>query len=117
MNDIPSSLTVKEIVSLYENLITYIRSQSYTRLIISAIIHRPCDSYSKTAVKRCKVVDKELENLCIKRKVQFLKTFRIFLKAGKPIRSLFAIKDQGLHLNLEGSRRLRQFFINTISHL
>ena len=116
-NDIPSSLTVQEIMSLYENLITYIRSQSYTRLIISAIIPRPCDSYSNAAVKRCKDVNKALENVCINRKVQFLKTYRIFLKAGKPIRSLFAIKDQGLHLNLEGSRRLRQFFINTVSHL
>ena len=116
-NDKPSSLTVQEIMSLYENFITYIRSQSYTRLIISAIIPRSCDSYSNAAVKRCKDVNKALENVCIKRKVQFLKTFRTFLKAGKPIRSLFAINDQGLRLNLEGSRRLRQFSINTISHL
>ena len=73
-NDKPSSLTVQEIMSLYENLITYIRSRSYTRLIISAIIPRPCDSYSNAAVKRCKDVNKALENVCIKRKVQFLKS-------------------------------------------
>ena len=31
-------------------------------------------------------------------------------KARKPIRELFAVQDQGLHLNVEGTRRLRQFF-------
>ena len=54
-NDVPSSLTDQEIMSQYENLITYIRSQSYTRLIISAIIPRQCDSYSNAAVNRCKM--------------------------------------------------------------
>ena len=116
-NNIPSSSTVGEIMSMYQNLITYIRSTSYTHLIISAIIPRPCDNHSKVAIKKCKDVNKELENLCFTRKIQFLKTFRIFLKNGQPIRSLFAVKDQGLHLNLEGSRRLRQFFINAIAHL
>ena len=116
-NNIPSSLKVEEIMSLYQNLITFIRSRSYTRLVISAIIPRPCDSYSTKAIKRCKSVNEELEKVCRSRNVQFLKTLRIFLKAGKPICSLFAINDEGLRLNLEGSLRLRQFFINTVSHL
>lgn len=116
-NDIPSSLTSDEIISLYENLITFIRSHSGTKIIISSIIPRPCDLPSKTAESRLKIVNRQLESLCLRRKVQCLKTYRIFLKYGKPIRSLFAVKDGGLHLNLEGSRRLRQFFINTITHL
>ena len=42
-NDIASSLSVGQILSLFENLITVIRSRSNTKLIISAIIPRPCD--------------------------------------------------------------------------
>ena len=34
-----------------------------------------------------------------------------------PLRELYAVNDQGLHLNTEGTRRLRQFFINTVAHL
>lgn len=116
-NNIPSRLQIYELMSLYQNLITFIRSRSHTNLIISAIIPRPCDLPSDKAETRLKAVNKELEKLCTRRKVQFLKTFRIFLKNGKPIRSLFAIKDGGLHLNLEGSRMLRKFFINTVAHL
>lgn len=36
---------------------------------------------------------------------------------GNPRREYFAIKDGGLHLNLEGSRRLSEFLINTFAHL
>ena len=69
------------------------------------------------AYPRLKAVNNELEKLCKRRKVQFLKTYRIFLNHGKPVRSLFAIKDRGLYLNLEGRRMLRHFFINTVAHL
>lgn len=116
-NHVSSSLDCEEIMSLYENLITFIRSRSSTKIIISAIIPRPCDLPSELAESRLKNINKQLESLCVRRKIQFLKTYRIFLKYGKPVRSLFAINDGGLHLNLEGSRRLRQFFINTVSHL
>ena len=116
-NDIPSRLQVDEIMSSYENLITFVRSKSYTNLIISAIISRPCDLPADSAETRLKAVNNELEKLCTRRKVQFLKTYRIFLKHGKPIRSLFAIKDRGLLLNLEGTHMLRHFFINTVAHL
>ena len=40
-NDISSSLSVGEIISLFENLVTIIRSRSSTKLIISGIIPRP----------------------------------------------------------------------------
>ena len=42
-NDIDSSRTVGEIMSYYENLVTSIKSHSSTKIIISAIIPRPCD--------------------------------------------------------------------------
>ena len=39
-------------------------------------------------------------------------------KYGDPMRDFFfAVRDGGLHLNTEGVRRLRFFFINTVAHL
>ena len=66
---------------------------------------------------RVKSVNQELKELCKRRHIQFLHTFRIFLHKNKPIRSYFAVNDGGLHLNSEGTRRLRLFFINAVSHL
>lgn len=93
-NDIPSSLAVGEIMSLYENLITYIRSRSSTILIVSAIIPRPCDLRYDPTESRVKEVNRELKSLCARRRILFLHTFRIFLHKNKPIRSLFAVSLQ-----------------------
>lgn len=116
-NDIPSSMSIGEIMSLYENLVTYIHSRSNTNLIISGIIPRPCDLKFDPTESRVKEFNKELQLLCKRRKLQFLHTYRIFLHNNKPIRSYFAVKDGGLHLNSEGTRKLRLFFINTVAHL
>ena len=62
-------------------------------------------------------MNKELISLCKMRNLQFLHTYQPFLHNNKPIRSYFAVKDKGLHLNFEGSRRLRLFFMNAINHL
>lgn len=116
-NDIASSYSVDEIMSLYENLITYIKSRSNTKIIMSAIIPRPCDLQFDPTESRVKKVNKKLKLLCLRRKIMFLHTYRIFLQNNKPIRSLFAVNDGGLHLNYEGTRKLRQFLINTVVHL
>ena len=116
-NDIASSLSVGQLLSLFENLITVIRSRSNTKLIISAIIPRPCDLHIDPTESKVKSVNKELKILCKRRHIQFLHTFRIFLHNNKPIRSYFALNDGGLHLNREGTRRLRLFFINVVAHL
>ena len=42
-NDIDTPRTIGEIISYYENLITYIKSNSSSKIIVSAIIPRPCD--------------------------------------------------------------------------
>ena len=55
-------------------------------------------------------MSKELISLCKMRNLQLLHTYRPFLQNNKPIRSYFAVKDKGLHLNLEGSRGLRFLF-------
>lgn len=116
-NDIPSHRSVGEIMSFYENLVTFIKSNSNTKLIVSAIIPRPCDLKYDPSERRVKDINLELKSLCKRRKLQFLHTYRIFLSNNRPIRSLFAVNDGGLHLNLEGIRKLRHFFINTVAHL
>lgn len=116
-NDIASKLSVGEIISLYENLVTFMRSRSSTKLIISGIIPRPCDLHKDPTEYKVKSVNKELKVMCKRRNIQFLHTYRVFLHNNKPIRSYFAVNDGGLHLNLEGTRRLRLFLINVINHL
>ena len=49
--------------------------------------------------------------------MRLLHTFNPFIRFGKPRRELFAVNGQGLHLNTEGTGRLRQFFINLMAHL
>ena len=116
-NDIDSKHTIGEIMSYYENLITYIKSKSSTKIIVSAIIPRPCDLPKDPKERRVKDMNKELKLLCKRRKLQFLHTYRIFLHGNSQIRSYYAVNDQGLHLNLEGTRILRRFFISTVAHL
>ena len=111
------SRTVDEIMSYYNDLITTIKSRSSTRIIVSAIIPRPCDLKIDPFEQRVKDMNKELKKMCTRRHLQFLHTFRIFLHNNKPIRSYYAVNDRGLHLNLEGVRRLRRFFVNTVAHL
>lgn len=116
-NDIPSSLSVGEIMSFYENLITYIRSRSNTKIIISGILPRPCDLSFDPTESRVKEFNKELKLLAHRRKLKFLHTYKIFLFKNKPIRSYFAVNDGGLHLNVEGTRKLRLFFMNAVNNL
>ena len=104
-------------MSYYNDLITTIKSRSSTKIIVSAIIPRPCDFTVDPSEKRVKNMNKELKKMCKSRHLQFLHTFRVFLYKNKSIRAYLAVNDKGLHLNLEGVLRLRRFFLNTISHL
>ena len=109
-NNIPTSRTIEEITSYYNDLITTIKSRSSTRIIVSAIIYRPCDLPKYPDERRVKDMNKALKKMCERRNLQFLHTYRIFLYKNKPIRSYYAVNDKGLHLNLEGIRKLRRFF-------
>ena len=113
-NDI-LSFSAGEIVSSFNNLIEVVRQNSETTILISSIIPMLVDH--QATGDQVKLVNSKLKQLCVQRKVQFLHTFRPFIRNCEPRRELFAIKDQGLHLNLYGTRRLRQFFINTVAHL
>ena len=113
-NDI-LSLSAGEIVNSFNNLIEVVRQNSETTILISSII--PMLVNHQVTGDQVKLVNSKLKQLCVQRKVQFLHTFRPFIRNCEPRRELFAIKYQGLHLNLDGTRRLRQFFINTVAHL
>ena len=116
-NDIPTSKSVRKIYKQYKSLIRYIKSKSRTNIIISAIIPRPCDLPIDPEETRVKKVNKELKRLSLRQNVQFIYTYRPFLHKNKPIRSLFAYKDGGLHLNYDGTKKLRKFWINVVIHL
>ncbi len=114
-NDITGSLLEDEIVAMYSDLISMVRVKAECKVLVSAILPRPIDH--DVTGNRLKSINNKLASLCHTRKATFIKSFKPFLKCGVPRREYFAVRDGGLHLNLEGIRRLREFFINTISHL
>ena len=73
------SRSVVEIMSYYNDLITTVKSRSSTKIIVSAIIPRPCDLTVDPSGKRVKNMNKELKKMCKRRHIQFLHTFRVFL--------------------------------------
>ncbi|XP_053388933.1 uncharacterized protein LOC128551982 [Mercenaria mercenaria] len=115
-NDIAQNhMTVDMILSNFNALISLIRNYSSTRIIISSILPRPVVVVSTE--EKVKEVNKQLKVKCTERRVQFVASFRPFLKFAKPISDLYAVRDGGLHLNYEGTRKLRSVFVNTVAHL
>ena len=90
-NNIPTSRTIEEIMSYYNDLITTIKSRSSTRIIVSAIIPRPCDLPKDPDERRVKDMNKALKKMCERRNLQFLHTYRIFLYKNKPISFLWLL--------------------------
>lgn len=113
-NDV-NTLTASEICSSFNDLITTIRQNYGCKILISSILPRPID-FEVNGMK-IKEINKALERLCKERQIQFVPSYRPFLKEGLPRRDLFAIWDGGLHLNLEGTRRLRHVFISLVQRL
>jgi len=113
-NDINSS-DVGAIMSSFNNLISVIRQSSKANIVISGILPRPVD-WDRSNDK-VKAINKLLVGLCKDRKIRFVHTYKVFLHEGKPKRELFAVRDGGLHLNLEGSRLLEKFFVNVVAHM
>ena len=113
-NDI-HTLSPKDLLVEFSDLISATRELSHARIAISSILPRPVD-FDLTGSK-IKGINKEIEALCKRRHLHFISSYRRFFAYGLPIRSMFAIRDGGLHLNFEETRQLRHCFINTISHL
>ena len=81
-NNIPTSRTIEEIMSYYNDLITTIKFRTSTRIIVSAIIPRPCDLPEDPDERRVKDMNKALKkcvnagtcNFCIHIEFFFTKT-------------------------------------------
>ena len=82
---------------------------------MSAILPRPVD-YNKTN-KKVVEVNKALSVLCQRYGVEFIHSFKYFVKGGKPLVELFAYKNGGLHLNVEGSKQFCSYFKRRVAHM
>lgn len=114
-NNIDRRDSYDNIIADYGNLIPVIKkNNSSIRIIMSAILPRPVD-HDETDEMIKKV------NGCLRSIMgpdlgfHFVETWKAVSKFGTFKRYLYAKNDKGLHLNTEGSRRLRHFFLRVIS--
>lgn len=114
-NNIDRRESLDNMKSDYGNLIGIIkRKKSSIRIIMSAIIPRPIDhTVTDSMIKAV--------NNSLRREIgpdlgfHFVETWKAVSKFGSYRRYMYAKLDKGLHLNTEGSRRLRHFFLRVIS--
>lgn len=114
-NDVKSR-GVKQIMQAYKFLFRACRNVAgqAIRIVVSSILPRLIDyETTKNSVMQ---INHNLEQFCTKNNIKFVRSYKRFLHAGQPIPSLYATRDGGLHLNYEGTKQLRQCFINTLSH-
>ena len=99
----------------YNQLIATVKRyiQPSTKVILSAIIPRPLDyDYTKNFVI---AVNKALKHTCNRRDVDFVATYKPFLKFGRPICALYS-PICNLHPNYFGNLKLTNFYIQVLSH-
>ena len=116
-NDIDDKASFHAMQSDYGNLVGICR-RKYPKIniIMSAIIPRPRDhQITNDPIKRINFYMEKTMSKTLNFK--FIKTYRPFMYAGKPCAELFAKNDKGLHLNTEGSSRLRYYFLRTIASI
>ena len=115
-NDI-HKLDPGQMVSNLNNLFFRIREENKDiEIMYSAILPRPCDSDDIN--KKVKNANVQIEKMCKARKFPFLHTFRPFVdKQGLCHRHMFAARDRGLHLNLEGVRVLSNFYLQVVKRI
>ena len=115
-NDIDNHAPFEHMVKDYTNLLGIVRKiHPAVQIIVSAMIPRPCDYYDTDPMLRA--VNSFLNKHSKDMNYKFISTFRPFTFCGKPKVELYAKRDGGLHLNTEGSNRLKHFFLQVISHL
>lgn len=114
-NDV-NYLPIKKIMQAYKFLFRACAEVSgQVPIAVSAILPRPID-YDTTR-EICKNINLHLEEFCKNHDLKFVRSYKRFLFAGRPITKFYATRDGGLHLSYEGTRQLRQCFIHTICHL
>lgn len=114
-NNIGKRDSFDHIISDFANMIAIVRrSKPSIRIIISGILPRPVDhTVTDTMIKK---VNNYLRlTMSSDLNFKFVCTYKAVSKFGTYCRYLFAKLDNGLHLNTEGSNRLRHFFLRVIS--
>ena len=116
-NDIEDGASFNSNISSYGNLIGVIREvHPSVQIVMSAIIPRVKDH--KATNKIIRDVNSHLNKVMSKdMNFKFICTYKPFNIGGQPNVALYSKNDGGLHLNTEGSRRLKHFFLQVISHL
>ena len=103
------------IISDFANLIAIVRKKKPgITILVSSILPRPVDHSATDDIIR------EI-NSCLKDTMsidvgfKFICSYKAVSKFGTYQRYLYAKEDEGLHLNTEGSNRLRSFLLRVIS--
>ena len=114
-NDINRKASFHGMISDFGNLIGICRKRKPSiKIIISAILPRPVDFDNTDNPSRR--VNGYLEKFMSKKmNFLFIKSYRPFMYKGQARRELFAKNDGGLHLNTEGTSKLRYYFLRTIA--
>jgi hypothetical protein len=116
-NDIVNSTTDKSIADFRELILLIKSTDSLVNIFISSILPRPVD-FNYTGPK-CKSINLLLCKICLSSQynVHFIRSYKRFFNKALPVRSLYAIKDDGLHLNEVGQYELRRCFQHAINHM
>ena len=116
-NDIDNHAPFVNIMKDFANLIGIDRKiHPAIFIIVSAILPRPCD-YKESDSKVRDVNSHLNKHMSKDLNFKFVCTYKPFTYCGKPKVELYAKNDGGLHLNTEGSNRLKHFFLQVITHL
>lgn len=114
-NDIARNAPFEHIISDYGNLIGIARKiKPKINIIMSAILPRPVDHIKTDPLIR-RVNSHILKNMTKHMNIRFFRTYRPFMYQGRIKRELFAKLDGGLHLNTEGTNKLRNYFLRSIA--
>lgn len=116
-SSLPLQIAFNHILSDYGNLVGICRKlKPEVNILMSAILPRPVD-HEKTDPLIRKVNGYLQKNMSKTMRFTFLRTYKPFMYAGNVKRELFARKDGGLHLNTEGTNKLRYFFLRSIASI
>ena len=114
-NNIDRGDKYSDMIADYGNLIPIIKKKKRSiRIVMSSILPRPVDHLDTDQM--IKDVNK-----CLRLEMspdlgfRFVESWKAVSGFGTYKRWLFAKRDTGLHLNTEGSRRLRHYFLRVIS--
>ena len=114
-NNVARNESFESIISDYGNLIGICRKiKPKINIIISAILPRPVD-HAKTDPLIRRINSYILKKMSKHLNIRFFRTYRPFMFGGRVKRELFAKLDGGLHLNTEGTNKLRYYFLRSIA--